>query len=445
MFDIGYYPQSAEPAAYVATASPGTFASVLDETGKNLLAASSPAVAVSVEEGHAITAYVKLNRKPKSEVRISFASSGLLELDVHNSSGDVYRGALKPFATPPVLIFDNSNWNIPQTVSIESIDDHSADGTRTLPVRMSISTRGRATITRSIWVHSLDSRTLSGDGGRAFHSTGAIGRTSQGGQYNGMSRLPEGTVSANYDGTKGTAKFVVNSGKPSIRKRVIEVDYAINAQNKVMVRQVRGIDPRDLFLDLNYLPLETYHGSFGLSGEMTIRQPKTDKKDSFFVTSLAKNSSDINQYVGKWYVQGSARTTASANLVNAAYTYTLQPDATVKVEYGGSYGTANGATQTATGIATPVLDVYPDSTYTQFNVSYSSWSTQGVPSGDYRIVDFAPDYSWAIASDSFGRNGVILTRAQIIDDATYTAVLYRAKWLGVDTSKFTRTIQISPP
>lgn len=78
------------------------------------------------------------------------------------------------------------------------------------------------------------------------------------------------------------------------------------------------------------------------------------------------------------------------------------------------------------------------------------------PKGDYRIpssrfhapagiADFTPDYSWAIASDRLGGNGVILTRDQIIEDARYNAVLKRAKWLGVDTTKSARTIQAPPP
>jgi lipocalin len=445
MFDIDQHHQNPGPTAYHATVSLSTLTSVLDSSGKDLLAASSPNVAVSVEEGSAITAYVTLNRKPKTEVRISFASSGLLELDVHNLSSDGYRGGLKPFSAPPVLIFNGSNWNVPQTVSIQSIEDYSADGTRTLPVRMSISTRDRVAVSKSIWVHSLDSRTVSNDGSQAFQSTGTIDEMLQDGWYNSPSRLSDATASASYNGTKGIARFRVNSNKLNIKNLLIEVDYTINAQNKVVAGQVRGINSRDLSLDLNYLPLDTYFGAFGLSGVMTLSRPKLGSKEAFFVTSPAKNSCDINQYAGTWYVQGNAKTSVSANFVNATYIYTPQPDGTVKVEYAGNYGNINGAIQRAVGVATPVLDDYLHSTYTQFNILYTRWSTQRPPSSDYKIVDFAPDYSWAIASDSFGKNGVILTREQIIEDTTYAAILYRADWLGLDTRKFTRTTQIAPP
>jgi lipocalin len=443
MFDISHYSQNPEPAAYIATVSLGTLASVVDGSGKNLLAASSPNLAVSLAEGSAITAYVRLNRKPKSEVRISFASSGLLELDVYNQAS--FGGALKSYSAPPVLIFDSSNWNVPQTVSMQSIEDGSADGTRTLPVRMSISTRGAASVTSPIWVRSRDSGTVSNTGSQPFKSTGTINKIFKGGPDNNLVRLSDATALASYNGTKGTAKFRVNSNKLNIKNLVIKVDYTINAQNKVIIGQVRGINPRDLSLDLNYVPIDTYYGSFGLSGVMTIRQPEHGRKDVFFVTSTAQNSCDINQYAGTWYEQGSAKRTVSATLVNAIHTYTPQPDGTVDVEYAGNYGNINGPIQSAIGVATPVRDVYSYSTNTQFKVVYSRWSTLLPPSGDYRIVDFAPDYSWAIASDSFGGNGVILTRDRIIEDATYNAILNRTKWLGVDTTKFTRTMQIAPP
>ena len=421
-----------------------TIASVLDGSGNDLLAASSPSLAVSLNEGSAITAFVKLNRKPKSEVRISFASSGLLELGIYNPI-DYDGGGLKSYSAPPVLIFDSSNWDVPQTVSMQSIEDGAADGTRTLPVRMSISPEGKATVTNRIWVHSLDSGTVSSTGSQPFTSSGTLEKILEGGQNNGLTRLSNATALANYDGTKGTAKFRVNSSKLNIRNRVIEVGYTIDSQNKVIVGQVRGFSPSDLSLDLNYAQIEDpYTGSFGLSGTMTIRQ--SGRTDVLFVTSTATaiNSCDIAQYAGKWYEQGSAKTKVSAKLLNATHTYTPRLDGSVDVEYAGNYGDINGAIQSAFGVATPVSDVYSYSTNTQFNVLYSSWNSVRPPSSDYRIVDFAPDYSWAIASDSLGGNGVVLTRDQIIEDATYNALLNRAKWLGVRTTKFTRTVQIAP-
>lgn len=443
-----------------------TLASVLYDTDKDLLTASSPNLAVSLEEGSEITAYVKLKRKPKSEVRISFTSSGPLELNVYNPLSAPYGGSVVNYSPPPVLIFDSSNWNEPQTISIKSIEDGSADGTRTLPLRMSISSRGMATVTKPIWVHSVDSETVTDLPPELllFKSTGTIDHILEGGPDKNLTRLSAATALASHDGTQGTAKFLVNSRKFNIKNRVIEFDYTINADHKVIVGQVRGISPRVLSLDLNYVyayifPYTDYGNSgkvaFGLSGVMAIRQPERGMTDAFFVTSIGtvKDFADIAQYAGEWYEQSSAKTKGSARLFNTTYTYTPRPDGKIDVEYAGNYGSINGTIQKASGIATVVSDIYSYSTNieysystnTQFNVSYSRWNSVRPPSRDYRIVDFAPDYSWAIASDSFGGNGVILSREQVIEDTEYNALLGLATRLGVDTTKFTRTNQIAPP
>lgn len=429
----------------MTAASRGVLFSVVDGSGKDLLAASSPNLAVSLNEGSEITAYVKLNRQPISEVRLSFASSGLLELDVYNQSGLPYSGGLIRYYAPPVLIFDSSNWNVPQTFSIRSIEDGAADGIRTLPVRISISSKGKTTLTEFIWIHSLDSGAVTSGGSQPFISSGSLEKIQEGGQNNGLTRLSNMTALASYDGAKSTAKFRVNSRKLNVKNRLVEFDYTLDSNNKAIIGQVRGFAPRDLSLDLNYVPVDAYFGASGLTGVMTVRQRGVE--DTFFVTSTAKDQSscDINQYAGKWYEQGAAKKAWSAKLVNATYTYTPQLDGTVRVEYVGKYGNINGAAQSAIGVATPIRDFYSLSTNTRFNVLYSSWNSQRPPSSDYRIVDFAPDYSWAIASDSLGGEGVVLTREQIIDDATYRALLNRAGWLGVDTKKFRRTTQIAPP
>jgi lipocalin len=51
--------------------------------------------------------------------------------------------------------------------------------------------------------------------------------------------------------------------------------------------------------------------------------------------------------------------------------------------------------------------------------------------GNYWILDYAPDYSWAIVSDSTKTSGSILTRDQVIPEAEYKALVARAYRLGV--------------
>ena len=51
--------------------------------------------------------------------------------------------------------------------------------------------------------------------------------------------------------------------------------------------------------------------------------------------------------------------------------------------------------------------------------------------GNYWILDYAPDYSWAIVSDPSGFSGYILTRDQTIPADEYDALVARARQLGV--------------
>ena len=51
--------------------------------------------------------------------------------------------------------------------------------------------------------------------------------------------------------------------------------------------------------------------------------------------------------------------------------------------------------------------------------------------GNYWILDYAPDYSWAIVGDAAGTSGYILTRDQFIPEAEYNDLVARAYQLGV--------------
>ncbi len=137
---------------------------------------------------------------------------------------------------------------------------------------------------------------------------------------------------------------------------------------------------------------------------------------------------DINQYVGLWYEQGSVKQSTTTELVNVKVRYTPLPDDTIEVENSGTYG-PNGPQSNITGSAVPV-----NAANTRLNVSFSGAPTRNEP-GNYWILDYAPDYSWAIVSDSTGTSGSILTRDQFPSDSDpdydYTALVARAYQLGV--------------
>ena len=65
-------------------------------------------------------------------------------------------------------------------------------------------------------------------------------------------------------------------------------------------------------------------------------------------------------------------------------------------------------------------------------MSFSGEPNRNEP-GNYWILDYAPDYRWAIVSDASGTSGTILTRDQFLSDLDYdyNALVARAYQLGV--------------
>jgi len=132
-------------------------------------------------------------------------------------------------------------------------------------------------------------------------------------------------------------------------------------------------------------------------------------------------------YLGKWYEQGSVKMFFSIGLVNTTATYSLNPDGSIKVENSGIYFGPNGPESNITGSAVPVTG----SNNTRLNVGFFFGQPNDKDPGNYWILDYAPDYSWAIVGDSKGTSGYILTRDQEITDTLYNELVARAYELGV--------------
>lgn len=145
---------------------------------------------------------------------------------------------------------------------------------------------------------------------------------------------------------------------------------------------------------------------------------------------------DIAQYAGTWYEQGSVKQFFSIGLVNTRAVYTPQPDGSIKVENSGNYFGPNGPESTITGSAVAVNSP----TNTRLNVGFFFIEPSSEEPGNYWILDYAPDYSWAIVSDSTGSSGFILTRDQFIPEAEYETLVARAQQLGV-SGRITPTAQ----
>ncbi len=146
---------------------------------------------------------------------------------------------------------------------------------------------------------------------------------------------------------------------------------------------------------------------------------------------------DINQYAGLWYEQGSVKQEPSSGLVNIKYVFTPQPDDTIGVEYSGTYG-PTGPALDLTGSAVPV-----NAANTRLSLNFFGPPVDAEP-GNYWIIDYAPDYSWAIISDPTGSTGTIITRDQVVSGDEYDALVARAYRLGVKGT-ITPTAQFPTP
>jgi lipocalin len=134
---------------------------------------------------------------------------------------------------------------------------------------------------------------------------------------------------------------------------------------------------------------------------------------------------DVDDYLGTWYEVGSVKQFFSLGLVNTTAVYSLNPDGSIKVVNSGNYFADNGPESTIVGTALPV-----DPANNKLNVTFFGPASDAPP-GNYWIVDLAPDYSWAIVSDSTGSSGFLLSRTPTVTDDLYQQLLNRASVKGV--------------
>ena len=262
--------ESLEPRLALATGPLGTLVSIVDDIGRDLLAATSSGTAVPVNEGHEIAAIVRLTRQPSAPVRVGFSNSDPLEVGLGRSNGGSGNASLE---SPTPLTFTPSNWNIPQLLSIRAIEDGVADGTRQIPLRVSFATAGRAPLARTLWIESVDSSASSPVIAASGTFRGPVEGTGS-----------SGNLAATYGVNKGTATFRVTSAQlANVRDRVIAIDYAVNAANKVVVEAVRGFSPAGLKADLTYRVGSD--GVPGLSGTLKLSQPALGKRVTLRVTA----------------------------------------------------------------------------------------------------------------------------------------------------------------
>ena len=175
-----------------------------------------------------------------------------------------------------------------------------------------------------------------------------------------------------------------------------------------------------------YGPTNPVYGLYGNPNDGTyVANQRLVMGDAEVTVLPAPPAVDLNQFAGLWYEQGSVKQSSSIALVNTTARYTPQPDGTIKVENAGNSLGPDGPAWGITGSAVPV-----NAANTRLNVSFSGAPGRDEP-GNYWILDYAPDYGWAIVGDPSGTSGFILTRDQVAPEAEYEALVARAYRLGV--------------
>jgi lipocalin len=129
--------------------------------------------------------------------------------------------------------------------------------------------------------------------------------------------------------------------------------------------------------------------------------------------------------------------------VNTTATYSLNENGSIKVENSGNYFFNDGPQSSIIGSAVPVN---ADNTRLQVGFFFFQPNPDepAAEPGNYWILDYAPDYSWALVGDPNGTSGYILTREKIITDDEYNDLLARAYQLGVNRP-IIRTQQFPDP
>lgn len=152
------------------------------------------------------------------------------------------------------------------------------------------------------------------------------------------------------------------------------------------------------------------------------------------VRTVALESVDLNQYVGKWYEIASVKQFFSVGLVGTTAEYTPLPDGTIQVINRGRFSSFDGPEAAIEGRARPT-----DSTNAKLSVTFNG----SFGPSNYWIVALDESYQWAVVSDGTGSSAFFLSRTPSVSTETYAEMYAKAQIAGVDLSNLTPTTQQS--
>lgn len=142
---------------------------------------------------------------------------------------------------------------------------------------------------------------------------------------------------------------------------------------------------------------------------------------------------ELQRFMGAWHVIAHVPYFGERGHVASRDEYTLRPNGSIGVHY-----------VYQEGFGEPVKDLNSRATVKDGtgNRRWTTWFFGVIPT-KYRILETAPDYSWALV-DYPGRDlAWVFSRTADLPDAQYAALIAKMKAHGVDISKLVRVPQLA--
>lgn len=140
-------------------------------------------------------------------------------------------------------------------------------------------------------------------------------------------------------------------------------------------------------------------------------------------------SVDVARYCGTWYEASSIPRKRQRDCSNTKAEYTLTPKGTVRVR---NSCRRNGRKVSVKALAKAV----PQSGNAWLKVRFF-----GLFSADYRVIELAADYSWAVVSNVSGSALWILGRTPYMSREVYDAITETLQKRSIDISGLVKTLQ----
>lgn len=141
---------------------------------------------------------------------------------------------------------------------------------------------------------------------------------------------------------------------------------------------------------------------------------------------------DLDRFMGKWHVIAHVPYFGERGHVASSFTYTLQDDGDIAVRY--EYREGFGEPLQARDARASVEEG-------SGNRLWTMWLLHVVPA-KLRILEVAPDYSWALV-DNPGRDFAwVYARNPVMDEAQYRELEGRIRGYGINTDKLRRIAQV---